>query len=58
VPSKRKAANALINAAKTRKIPLAASPALALDEVVSRGLRLGRALFIGQALDYKATRKI
>ncbi len=33
VPSKRKAANTLINAAKTREIPLAASPALALAKV-------------------------
>jgi hypothetical protein len=33
LPSQRKAANTLINAAKTRKISLAASPALALDKV-------------------------
>ncbi|MDQ6868971.1 MAG: hypothetical protein M3178_11405 [Pseudomonadota bacterium] len=31
--AKDKAANTLMNAAKTRKIPLAASPALALDTV-------------------------
>jgi hypothetical protein len=33
LPSKGKAANTLINAAKTRRIPLAASPALALGKV-------------------------
>jgi hypothetical protein len=33
VPSKREAANTLINAAKTREIPLAESPSLALDTV-------------------------
>jgi hypothetical protein len=31
--AKEKAANTLINTARTRKIPLAASPALALDKV-------------------------
>ena len=34
--AKDKAANTLINAAKTRKIPLAASPALALDKATLR----------------------
>jgi hypothetical protein len=52
-PRKRKAANTLIDAAKTREIPLAASPALALDEVTfGRAPRLGRApLFTARALD-------